>query len=78
MAGNGEKPIKLIRFSKLTERVGLKRGAIYERLNPASPRYDETFPKQIKIGANSVAWIEEEVEAWIDCKIEKSRGFKVV
>ena len=75
MDGRGDKPIKLIRFSKLVERVGLKRGAIYERLNPSSPRYDETFPKQIKIGTNSVAWVEEEVEAWIDWKIKKSREF---
>ena len=68
------KPKRLIRFPTLIERVGLKKGAIEDRLNPASPRYDDTFPKKIKIGKNSVAWLEEEVDVWIDQQIQRSRA----
>lgn len=67
------KPKRLIRLPTVVERVGLKKGAIEDRLNPASPRYDETFPKKVKIGKNSVAWLEEEVDFWIECQVERSR-----
>lgn len=68
------KPKRLIRLPTVVERVGLKKGAIEDRLNPASPRYDETFPKKIKIGKNSVAWLEEEVDIWIGWQVERSRA----
>lgn len=68
------KPKRLIRLPTVIERVGLKKGAIEDRLNPTSPRYDETFPKKIKIGKSSVAWLEEEVDYWIECQIERSRA----
>ncbi|MBF8651808.1 AlpA family phage regulatory protein [Pseudomonas putida] len=68
------KPKRLIRLPTVVERVGLKKGAIEDRLNPASPRYDETFPKKVKIGKNSVAWLEEEVDFWIECQVERSRA----
>jgi prophage regulatory protein len=29
------------------------------------------FPRPIKIGSRSVAWIEEEVDAWIEARIAK-------
>ncbi|MCQ4311060.1 AlpA family phage regulatory protein [Pseudomonas stutzeri] len=68
------KPKRLIRLPTVVERVGLKKGAIEDRLNPASTRYDETFPKKIKIGKNSVAWLEDEIDLWIERQVEQSRA----
>ena len=34
---------------------------------------EDRFPKNISLGANSVGWIEEEIELWIDEHIALSR-----
>lgn len=30
---------------------------------------DGTFPKRVRIGANRVAWVESEVQAWMDDRL---------
>ncbi|GAB3245065.1 AlpA family phage regulatory protein [Chitinimonas naiadis] len=59
---------KLIRLPELISRTGLSQSAIYDRLNSKSPRHDPTFPRQLSLGGNSVAWSEEEIDAWIASK----------
>ncbi|PLI22181.1 hypothetical protein B6J44_27255 [Klebsiella pneumoniae] len=34
-------------------------------LNPKSPRYDATFPKQRRLGMQSVGWLESEIDQWL-------------
>lgn len=61
-------PCRVVRISELTSRVGLCRSAIYERLNPASPTYDPTFPVPMQLGTGPrppVGWLDSEVDAWI-------------
>jgi len=43
--------------------TGLSRSTLYEMV--ARGR----FPKPIRIGARSVAWISEEVQAWLEARI---------
>ncbi|MDA5483336.1 AlpA family phage regulatory protein [Yersinia intermedia] len=38
------------------------RSAVYDRINPKSPRYDETFPKLCCLGSQSVSWLESEID----------------
>ena len=52
-------PVKLVRFPVVRERTGLSRSTIW-RLE----RRGE-FPRHHRIAPNVVAWIEEEVSAWI-------------
>ncbi|WP_043649322.1 helix-turn-helix transcriptional regulator [Chitinilyticum litopenaei] len=59
----------LLRYPALSEKVDAARGTILDWLNPLSPRHDPTFPKPIKIGAHSVAFVESEVDAWIAARI---------
>lgn len=59
----------MLRLWKLEERTGWKRSTIYDHLNPKSPNYDPTFPKQVRLGSRSVAWVEEEVESWLKSRI---------
>jgi prophage regulatory protein len=56
---------KVLRMPQLLERISLSRAATYDRLNPKSRRYDATFPRPIRLGLNSVGWLESEVDAWI-------------
>lgn len=66
----------LIRQPRVSEKTGLGRSAIYARLifNPKRPNdYDQTFPKPIKIGGRAVAWVESEIDAWIESRVAASR-----
>lgn len=73
MLSEYEPPSRILRIGELKNRVGLARSTIYDRLDQGSPRYDETFPKPLKIGMSAVGWMEDEVENWIDVK-RMSRG----
>jgi prophage regulatory protein len=51
---------KLLRLSAVKEITGLSRSSIYA---------DPDFPKPVKIGARSVAWVDDEVASWISIRI---------
>ena len=59
------RPKKVLRISELILRTGLSRSTIYSKLDPGSAAFDPTFPKQIKLGSRAVAWMEDEVDAWL-------------
>ena len=48
-----------LRISEVLDRVGVSRPTIYRWMSKGS------FPKQIAIGANSVAWLESDVTQWM-------------
>lgn len=50
---------RLIRLSEVIEKVGLETSAIYERIAEGK------FPAQVPIGRRAVAWVEDEVDAWV-------------
>ena len=56
-----------IRIKKVEAKTGLKKSMIYDLMSK------EQFPKSIKIGERAVAWIESEVDKWIQNKIPESR-----
>lgn len=58
-------PERILRIPEVAHRLGMSRSWIYDRLNPRSKRYDVTFPKPIKIGANATGWLESSIDAWI-------------
>lgn len=74
MANANRSALSILRRRDLEDRVRLSRSTIYDKINPASPRYDATFPKPIRLGNGSaVGWIEGEVEAWVQARIDASR-----
>jgi len=52
--------LKLKEVQKLT---GLSRSSIYAYIDKG------LFPAQVKLGLRSVAWVESEIESWVDSKI---------
>ncbi|MBE6441546.1 MAG: AlpA family phage regulatory protein, partial [Desulfovibrio desulfuricans] len=44
------------------------RSSIYDMMGK------QAFPKQVKLGGRSVAWVEAEVRAWLDAKISERDG----
>lgn len=63
-------PVRILRLKQVVDRTGLSRSTIYDRINPNSKRYDESFPKPIKLscgkeGSGAVGWLESAVNRWI-------------
>lgn len=56
--------MKLIRIKDVMSRTGLGRSTIYKYVHLG------LFPKPIRLGTRAVAWVESEVEAWIQHGIE--------
>ncbi len=63
----------ILRRRQVEARTSLSRSAIYDRLDANSPRYDATFPKQVKLGSSSVGWLESEIENWLAARTRASR-----
>lgn len=65
MSNTSHQGTRLLRLSDVLARVPYTRKHLYE-LEKAG-----RFPRRIKLGPNSVAWIESEVEAWISERIQE-------
>ncbi|AOM40984.1 helix-turn-helix transcriptional regulator [Xenorhabdus hominickii] len=57
----------LIRLPEVQRRTGYSKAWIYKLIS------DGEFPKQVKIGPRSVAFIEAEIDDWIAQRIAESR-----
>ena len=58
---------RLIRRPEVEKRTGLSRSSLYDKIR------NQEFPAPVSLGASAVAWIESEVNAWIQARIEASR-----
>jgi len=66
--------LTILRSKQVLARTGLSRSALYQKLDKNSSHFDPTFPTQIKLGANTVGWVESEVTSWIESRISASRA----
>lgn len=57
-----------IKLPIVRERTSLSTSEIYRRIEVG------TFPSQIKLGAKSVAWLEHEIDAWINQTVAHGRA----
>ncbi|MBD1229010.1 helix-turn-helix transcriptional regulator [Xenorhabdus griffiniae] len=58
----------LIRLPEVQRRTGYSKAWIYKLIRNGE------FPKQVKLGSRSVAFIESEIDNWIAKRIEESRA----
>ncbi len=66
--------ITILRMADVIRRIKLSRSAIYDKLNKSSRRYDPEFPKQVPLLTSSLGCIQDEINAWLELQISKSRG----
>jgi prophage regulatory protein len=59
--------MRFLRLSEVRNRVGYGRATIY-RLMAAGE-----FPRSYSLGARAVAWLESEIDAWIEGRV-RSEG----
>ncbi len=56
--------MKMLRLPEVIEICGLKKSTIYARIK------DGTFPKQTRLGARAVGWLEKDILGWIEGQVE--------
>lgn len=56
---------KIIRRLETISRLGVSKSTFADWQNPKSKRYRPDFPKKIYLGANSVGYLESEINAFI-------------
>ncbi|MGV7960384.1 AlpA family transcriptional regulator [Photorhabdus tasmaniensis] len=59
---------RLLRLAQVRAKTGLCKSQIYAHMK------EKRFPSSIKIGPTAVAWLEQEIDEWINIKISESRG----
>lgn len=57
--------VKILRIRDICQKIGIGRSTVYDWINPKSPRYDASFPKRLRLGKQSVGWLESEIDNWI-------------
>ena len=62
--------IQLLEMKEVLDMTRQSRTAHFDKLNKKSKHYDPDYPKPVKIGFRSVRYIEHEVVAWIEKKME--------
>lgn len=66
-----DKPRRFLRLPEVERKVGLKKTSIFDLIGKRE------FPAAIKLTDSTNAWIEHEIEAWMDERIAASRpGFE--
>ena len=55
--------MKLIKLKQVMECTGLARSTVYKFMAEGQ------FPKPVKLGVRMVAWVEAEIQAWVNEKI---------
>ncbi|HQD57907.1 MAG TPA: AlpA family transcriptional regulator [Candidatus Competibacteraceae bacterium] len=58
----------LLRLTEVESRTGLRRSAIYKRIEL------NEFPRPVRLTAKAVAWPASEISAWIQARITASRN----
>ncbi|UJD93743.1 AlpA family transcriptional regulator [Lelliottia amnigena] len=57
----------LIRLSEVQRRTALGKARIYRLMSQGK------FPSSVKIGSRAIAFVESEIDEWINQRIEESR-----
>ena len=59
---------RFLRLPEVKHARGYGRTSIYEKIKTGE------FPKPYPLGARAVCWLEEDIEAWIDSRIQAAGG----
>ncbi len=59
--------LKFLRLSVVKNLTGLSRSTIYMRMS------EKRFPIPINLGGRAIAWIESDINAWMEQQIKTSK-----
>ncbi len=52
--------MRFLKLKEVMEKTALSRSAIYRKMN------DDEFPQSVSLGERAIAWVESEVDEWMD------------
>ena len=52
--------MRFLKLKEVMQKTALSRSAIYRKMN------EEDFPKSVSLGDRAVAWVESEVDEWME------------
>ena len=58
---------RILRRAEVQARTGVSRSGIYAAIKA------QTFPAPVKLGVRAVGWLESEIDAWIEARVQDSR-----
>jgi prophage regulatory protein len=61
---NSPTALRLLRLPRVKDRVGLGRSSIYALMSRGQ------FPQSVSLGSRAMAWLESDVDAWIQTKVD--------
>ena len=61
-------PTRFMQLPEVIHLTGLSKSTIYAQIR------EGMFPKHVPLGARRVAWVENEIQAWIAQRIMLARG----
>lgn len=59
---------RIIRLPEVKEKTGISRSSIYLRMSKGE------FPLSISLGDRAIGWVEQDVDSWLEARIEASRN----
>jgi prophage regulatory protein len=59
---------KFIRLPEVKNKTGLSRSSIYLRMSNGE------FPRSISLGSRAIAWLDADIEQWLDERIAASKA----
>ncbi|XXQ68407.1 helix-turn-helix transcriptional regulator [Neisseriaceae bacterium B1] len=65
---------KFLRINQFSEKCGISKSMIWAKLNPKNRRHDSDFPQPIRLSSRAVAWLESELDTWINHRAENHRA----
>ncbi|MCG3766081.1 AlpA family transcriptional regulator [Vibrio cincinnatiensis] len=60
----GERPMRFLKLKEVMEKTALSRSAIYRKMN------DGEFPESVSLGERAIAWVESEVDEWMEERLQ--------
>lgn len=63
---NASQPrLRILRLPEVMNRTALSRSTIYQYMT------DGEFPESVELGSRAVGWVEDEINGWLQTKIEQ-------
>ncbi|MCG9753060.1 AlpA family transcriptional regulator [Vibrio brasiliensis] len=56
--------MRFLRLQEVKEKTGLSKSAIYSKIKKRE------FPASVPIGSRTVAWLEADVEQWLEWRVQ--------
>lgn len=57
--------MRIMRLTEVIQTTGLARSSIYSRMSEGG------FPRPVSLGARSVGWVSEEIQDWVEARIQE-------